>query len=260
MSNVPAGAGWRWVINGFVLFRKRPWQLSLLFTSYMFAMLALGIVPVIGQLLPLFLAPTFSMVFMTVCAQIKQNGEFNPLQLRLAFASPVARRLAILGVVYLIAAVLAVAVSFMIDGGLFMKLMLGQRDMEASAGQRASVLGTIVVLAIIYVPFFWYAAPLIVWQKMTIGKSIFYSFFTVFRNFTAFIVYFLSWLAIGALLPALLSGVLVMLIGKTLIAMVFMFLLTIVLTVIMYCSFYSTYVDIYGEPELPQVPDNIPVQ
>ena len=124
MSNVPAGAGWRWVINGFVLFRKRPWQLSLLFTSYMFAMLALGIVPVIGQLIPLFLAPTFSMVFMTVCAQIKQNGEFNPLQLRAAFASPVSRRLAILGGIYLIAAVLAVAVSFMIDGGLFMKLMI----------------------------------------------------------------------------------------------------------------------------------------
>ena len=252
MSDVPASAGWLWVKQGFALFRKRPGQLIVLFSSYMFVMIGLGIIPIVGQLLPLFAAPTFSMVFMTACAQIEQSGRLNPLQLRASFASPVSRRLFTLGGLYLLGAGIATAVSYLIDGGIFMQLMMGKKSAETTAGQSASVLGTMLVLAIAYIPLFWYAAPLIVWQKMSVGKAIFYSFFTVFREFKTFLVYFLAWLAIGALLPSLMAGMLTLVIGKGL-AMLLMFLVTIVLTVVMYCSFYATYVGVFGQPELPQV-------
>ena len=252
MSALPASAGWRWVKEGFALYRKRPGQLTFLFTSYMFVMIALGFIPVVGQLLPLFLAPTFSMVFMTACVQIEQGRQLNPLQLRAAFAPPVPRRLFTLGAFYLLAALLAVGVSYLIDGGLFMKLMMNQREAEAGqSGQSASVLVTMIVLAIAYIPAFWYAAPLIAWQNMPVGKAMFYSFFSVFRGFKIFVVYFLAWIVIGAMLPTLLAGLLAMVIGKGF-AMLLMFLLTIILTVVMYCSFYSTYVDVFGKPELPQ--------
>ncbi len=253
MSSLSAGAGWRWVKEGFALYRKRPGQLSVLFTSYMFVMLGLGLIPILGQLLPLFLAPTFSMVFMTACAQIKQKGQLNPSQLRASFVSPIPRRLFILGSLYLLCAALAFAVSYLIDGGVFVQLMMGNRNVEATDGQRASVLVTMAVLAIAYIPAFWYAAPLIVWQKMSVGKAVFYSFFSVFRAFKVFLVYFVLWIAIGALLPAILAAVLTSLIGKAVFAVLIMFLLTIVFTVIMYCSFYSTYVDVFGQPELPLV-------
>lgn len=252
MSALPAATGWLWVKQGLVLFRKRPGQLIVLFSSYMFVMIGLGIIPVVGQLLPMFAAPMFSMVFMTACAQIEQNGQLNPLQLRASFASPVSRRLCMLGGLYLLGAGIAAAVSYLIDGGIFMKLMMGQKNPEATPGQSASVLATMLLLAIAYVPVFWYAAPLIVWQKMSVGKAIFYSFFSVFREIKSFLVYFLAWIAIGALLPSLLAAMLALVIGKG-VAMLLMFVLTIVLTVMMYCSFYATYVGVFGQPELPQV-------
>ncbi|MBS1169921.1 MAG: hypothetical protein H6R01_839 [Burkholderiaceae bacterium] len=249
MSALTTGAGWRWVKQGFALFRKRPGQLTFLFTSYMFVMIALGLIPVVGQLLPLFLAPVFSMVFMTICAHIEQEKILTPQILRASFAPPVANRLFTLGVLYLLAALLAVGVSALIDGGLFMKLMMGQREAEAGPGQRASVLLTIALLAIAFIPVFWYAAPLVVWQKMSVGKAMFFSFFSVFRAFKTFLVYFLSWVAIGAIAPTLVAGILMAVAGKNF-AMMLMFLLTILLTVIMYCSFYSTYVDVFGKPDL----------
>jgi len=252
MSALTAAAGWLWVKQGFALFRKRPGQLIVLFSSYMFVMIGLGIIPVVGQLLPMFAAPIFSMVFMIACAQIEQNGLLNPLQLRTSFVSPVLRRLCTLGGLYLLGAGIAAAVSYLIDGGIFVQLMMGQKKAEATPGQSVSVLVTMLLLAIAYIPVFWFAAPLIVWQKMPVGKAIFYSFFSVFREIKTFLVYFLAWIAIGALLPSLLAGILTLIIGKGL-AMLLMFLLTIVLTVIMYCSFYATYVGVFGQPELPQV-------
>lgn len=250
MNRLPASAGWRWVKDGFALFRKRPGQFMMLFSAYLFVMIGLGLIPVIGQLLPMFMAPTFSMVFLTACAQINRNGQLDAMQLRASFAPPVATRLIILGCLYVGAALLAVAASTLIDGGLFLKLMMGQRDMEATPAQRASVLGTLVLLAVLYIPIFWYAAPLIVWRKMPVFQAMFYSFFTVIHNVLVFIVYLLSWILVGALVPSFLVGLLTMVIGKG-IAMLLMFLLTMVMTVVMYCSFYPSYTDVFGEPDLP---------
>jgi len=256
MNYPPAKAGWGWLKQGFVIFRKHPGQLTMLFTSYMFVMIGIGFIPVLGQLLPMFLAPTFSMVFMVACAQYEQQGQLNPLQLRATFVSPVSRRLFILGGIYLLAALLAVAISFLLDGGIFTQLMAGNREIAATPEQRTSVLLTLTVLAAVFIPVFWYVPPLIVWQKMSIGKAIFYSFFSVIRSFKSFLVYGLSWLVVGAILPTLFGGLLALVVGQSF-AMLLMLLLTIVLTVVMYCSFYPTYVAIFGPPELPQDPPQL---
>ena len=254
MNKLTAISGWEWLKDGFVLFRQRPGQLTMLFSSYLFVMIVLGMIPLIGQLLPLFMAPTFSMVFMTACVQIKRGRGLNPIQLRASFAPPVTSRLMLLGAIYILGALIAVGLSYLIDGGLFLKLMMGQRDVQPTGAQSTSALFTLLLLAAAFIPAFWYAPPLIVWQKMPVGKAVFYSFFSVIRAYKTFLVYFLAWITIGALLPSLLIGVLAMIVGKA-ISMLIMFVVTIVLTVVMYCSFYPTYVGIFGEPELPELPD-----
>ena len=255
MNNLTASTGWRWVTQGFALFRKRPGVFSMLFTSYLMLQIILLVIPYVGNLVQPFLAPTFSMIFMTACAQIERNGALNPQQLRASFAPPVAQRLLKLGAIYLgtsLLMLLAVfAVFSLLGGGGFTELIASNQKIEATSSQNAGVLVTMVLFFILCMPAFWYAPPLIVWQQMPVLKAMFYSFFSVIRGWRAFIIYFLSWLLIGVLLPSMVAGLLIPLIGKG-IAMMLLFVAAIMLTVAMYCSFYPTYVDVFGAPELPE--------
>ena len=94
---------------------------------------------------------------------------------------------------------------------------------------------------------FWYAAPLIAWKDMSLSKAVFYSFFTVKNAGRAFILYAFAWFGLGILLPTIASTILALVAGKTL-AMFVLMPLTIVLTVVMYCSFYPTYTEFFGRP------------
>jgi hypothetical protein len=254
MSSLPAITGWNWIKQGFVLFRKRPRQFSMLFTTYLLVLIALMFVPFIGSFIQAFFAPIFSMIFMMACAQIDRTGELNPLQLRASFAPPVSKRMFTLGGIYLVVALLltisVVAVFSWMDGGSFIQLLTGIRKPSASPQQDGVVLLAMLAFFLIFMPPLWYAAPLIVWQKFPVFQAMFYSFFSVIRAARVFFVYFLSWMLIGVLLPALLAGILSALVGKAF-ALVLLFLLTIFLSIVLYCSFYQTYVDVFGKPELP---------
>jgi hypothetical protein len=251
MEKISANTGWLWVRQGFSLFRKQPAELSTLFVSYMFLMLALGIVPVVGQLLPLVLVPAFSMAFMQACVHIEQGKRIYPNLLLAGFRSPARGRLLQLGVLYMLAAVVAVGSSSLVDGGVFWQVMSGQLDLDAKTIQESNMALAILFAAAVYIPAamgFWYAAPLTVWQNMGVGKALFYSFFAVRRASLAFLMYGLAWVAIGVLMPAVISIVIAALVGKTIAAMMVMLPLSVVLTVVMYCSFYATYTSVFGQP------------
>ena len=105
MEKLPAYAGWLWIKDGFALFRKQPIELSTLFLSYMFLMFAIGIIPVLGQLLPLILVPVFSMAFMQACVHVEQGKRISSKLLLTGFRSPAFSKLLKLGGLYLAAAV-----------------------------------------------------------------------------------------------------------------------------------------------------------
>jgi hypothetical protein len=96
---------------------------------------------------------------------------------------------------------------------------------------------------------FWYAAPLVAWQNMSISKAIFFSFFAVRRAGKAFLVYGLAWIIIGVLLPVFISSTISLLSGKAVLTILVLLPLSIVMTVIMYCSFYPTYTHVFGKPQ-----------
>ncbi|NUU03229.1 BPSS1780 family membrane protein [Herbaspirillum robiniae] len=251
MEKIPAKDGWLWVKQGFALFRKQPAEMSTLFLSYMFLMLALGIIPVLGQMLPLILVPVFSIAFLQACVQIEKGQRVYPNLLLLGFRDPARNTLLKLGLLYLLAATLAVAVSALADGGVFWKAMMGSglstKELEGAAG---SMRIAMLISAALYVPAamaFWYAAPLIVWQKMPLGKALFYSFFAVRRAGRAFLLYALAWIVIAVMVPTLISLAITLLTGS-INAVVFILLpISIILTVVMYCSFYPTYTAVFGK-------------
>lgn len=256
MEKLPAKTGWIWVKEGFALFRKQPAEISTLFLAYMFLMLAVGIVPVLGQLLPLILVPVFSMAFMQACVQIEQKKRVFPSVLLTGFRSPALKNLLILGCLYLVAAIIATAASALIDGGVFWQAMTGQIPLDAKTAQESNMSLAMMFSAAVYVPFamaFWYAAPLITWQKMGVLKAVFYSFFAVQRETKAFLVYGLAWIIFGVLLPAIVSLLVALLVGSASITLMVLLPLSIVLTVVMYCSFYPTYTHVFGKPEVADV-------
>lgn len=256
MEKLPAQAGWLWVKQGFTLFRKQPAEMSTLFMAYMFAMLILGLIPLLGQVLPLFLVPIFSLGFLQACVNIEQGTRVFPNVLLTGFRSPARNRLLQLGGLYLLAAVLAIAASTLIDGGVFWQAMSGQVELDAAAVRDSNMALAMLFAAAVYTPAamaFWYAAPLIAWHDMSVGKAVFYSWVAVYRQGRAFLTYGLAWAALGIVLPLIVS-LLVTFIFQTALATVMVLLpLSILLTVIMYCSFYPTYKQVFGTPS-PDIP------
>lgn len=256
MEKLPANTGWVWVKEGFALFRKQPIEISTLFLAYMFLMLAIGILPLLGQILPMVLVPVFSMAFMQACVNVEQGKKVYPSLLLTGFRSPAFRTLLKLGVLYLVAAVLALAASALVDDGVFWQVMSGGKDLDAETIRGSNMSLAMMFSAMVYLPAamaFWYAAPLIAWQNMSVGKAIFYSFFAVQRAGKAFLIYGLSWLMIGVLLPAIVSSVIAMIVAKGFAVMMVLLPLSLMLTVVMYCSFYPTYTHLFGRPQaLPQ--------
>ena len=252
MEYVPASQGITWIRQGFALFRQQPAELSLLFLLYMLLMFSLSVIPLLGQLLPLLLVPAFSMAFMQACVQIEAGQKVRTGLLLTAFRSPALGTLLRLGALYMLAAIACVTASTLIDGGGFWKLMSGQIAPDDKNLQLENLPLAMMFASLLYVPFamaFWHAAPLAMWQRMGLFKAIFYSFFAVKRCGKAFIAYALGWIVIGIALPALISAVLSLLLGKTAVTVMLLMPLSVILTIVMYCSFYPTYLQVFDRPE-----------
>jgi len=252
MDKIPARTGWLWLKQGFGLFRQQPGALSILFVSYMLLMLLAGVIPLLGQLLPVLLVPVFSVAFMQANADIDQKKRVLPKVLLSGFHQPGRMPLLTLGLLYLLVAALAVGASALVDDGIFWQLITGQLDPKSPLVQSSNVGGGILLALVIYIPCimaFWFAAPLIYWQQMSIGKAVFYSFFAVLRAFRAFIVFAAAWFAISIVV----SQIVMLIFGRTEAAMVLMIPMSIILTVIMHSSFYASYRQIFGQHYAPPV-------
>jgi hypothetical protein len=253
MEKLPANTGWLWVKEGFALFRKQPAEMSTLFLGYLFLMFVVGIVPFVGEVLPLVLTPVFSMAFMHACVDIERGKKVYPNLLLVGFRRPAVVRLVQLGLLYLVAALIAIAASALIDGGAFWNVISGDSELSPDTVRGSGFTLAMIASAVIYTPAamaFWYAAPLIAWQDMGVGKALFFSFFAVKRAGKAFLVYSLAWGLIGVLLPVIISTLIALIFGKSIIVMMILLPLSIIMTVVIYCSFYPTYTSVFGKPAL----------
>ena len=249
MNRLPAITGWHWVKEGFAIFRKQPIALATLFLSYLFMMVAIGIVPVLGQMLPLILLPVFSLAFLRASAQVKAGEQVSPALLFAAFRSPALKPLLLLGAVQLSISIAILAVSALIDGGIFWKVISGQMQLDAKILSTSNMSQAMLLSALLYIPAtmaFWYAAPLVAWHQMGIGKALFYSFFAMQRQTRAFLVYSLGWAAIIIILPMIFSVLLALMFRSAGIVVALLMPLSLILTVVLYCSFYATYTDVFG--------------
>jgi hypothetical protein len=253
MDNLPARTGWLWIKDGFALYRKQPAEMSTLFMCYLFMLFAPMFIPLLGPIVLMVLMPALSMCFMQACLHLEQNKRVYPNLLLTGFRRPVFSHLVKLGFVYLLAVIIATVIAILLDDGYLWKTLPGLIERKDKIEPDPRLLLSLFIYQVTYLicqlPL-WYAAPLIVWQKMSVAKSIFYSFFSVKRNAGAFIVYFLGWLVIGGLLPNMAGAVIGLLVGPQLSTFLLLPVLLIILT-ILFCSVYPTYTSLFGRPDEP---------
>lgn len=249
MKTIDARMGLTWIKEGFFLLRKRPFLLTNLFLAYFFFIMIAGAIPGVGSLLPPLLTPCFSIFFLQVVNEVHDDRPFRFSQLITVFNKSVLARLLILGALYVIAALIAVYLSSWVDGGIFMRAMWGEQFetktlLESKFKEAFMVAAALNFLAQL---FFWFMTPLIAWKNMPVGQSLFYSFFTIIRTWRAFLIYLLGLFLFCCLIPLLINTLLAIMLGTS-ISMFFSFAMLMILAVLVYCSFYSMYIYIFGKP------------
>jgi hypothetical protein len=251
MDKLPALAGWQWVKDGFALFRKQPVEMSTLFLSYLFVMLALQFIPLLGQFLAVLLTPVLSMAFMQACLHIDRDRKVYPNLLLTGFRAPVFKPLFQLGTLYLLTSLIAFAALQLVGGDMLDQMANGKLDAQSIS---FSTLALAIAVALVLTPAFmafWYAAPLITWKRMSVGKAMFYSFFAVRRSGKAFLVYGLGWFLLCAL-----AGLVISLLALLISTWLRLLLppVSLILAVVIQCSFYPTYTAVFGKPDLTDSP------
>ena len=167
MNSMTAKTGWTWIVNGYGIFRQRPFLLTNLFFGYMIGLMALGVIPFIGQILPAVVIPLFSFLFMQACFKIDSGTYVSFRDLFNIFNRQTVNRLLLLGSLYLLYIFLLAVIAIWIDGGLLLGTVSQQTQQELTSSQQTKLMLTFVLVIALYIPFamaVWFATPLIGWQ------------------------------------------------------------------------------------------------
>jgi len=246
---LPARRGWRWLSEGFLIFRKKQLMLSFLVIGYWILMLLVNSVPWIGQVAATVLIPVFSVSLMNACRLVAQDSPLPPQLLFSGFdRNP--RTLLMLGIIYLACSLGILGMTVLIDGGLLFQLVVfGSRPDEQVLLGGHFVLAIEVALAL-FVPVmmaYWYAPVLVAWHDLPAGKALFFSLVACLRNWRVFLVYSVALLIFGAFLPGLVLGILSTMFasaGQEFATVLTVFVVLILLPTL-YASFYVSYRDVF---------------
>ncbi|MEF8769495.1 MAG: BPSS1780 family membrane protein [Candidatus Accumulibacter phosphatis] len=246
---LPAAQGWRWLTDGFRIYRKNHLMLTLLVVSYWVLMALVNIIPVLGTVATTLCIPAFSVSLMNACRRIDHGSPLSPQLLFSGFASNL-RGLLILGAIYLAATIGILAVSALADGGALMAMMLaGQKPAEEVVNDSSLLLATQIALIFLcpLMMAYWYAPVLAGWHGLSPAKALFFSFVACLRNWRAFLVYSLAIIVVATLVPGLILGILATLLpgSAALLAIVMTVLLILVLAPTLFASFYISYRDVF---------------
>ena len=245
---LPARRGSGWLFEGFGIYRKKPWALSVLVSSYWLLMVTISYVPGIGQIVGPLLIPAFSVSLMNVCRLVAQEEPLPPMLLFSGFKRNL-RPLLLLGVTYLVLCLCLIGIISVFDGGMLYRLLAeGQRpNNEAMAGHEAIFMIRLLLFFLPIMVAYWFAPVLVAWHDLPVGKSLFFSVVACLRNWRAFLVYVVSLYFFGALLMilmAVLLGTVFAGVGAAFAGGLMMAILLVILPGI-YASFYVSYRDVF---------------
>jgi hypothetical protein len=263
LIEVPAKQGYVWFRQGIWLFRRNPLAFLTLFFAYLLAMTLISAVPLIGGVLPLIFVPGVAVGFMAACRDTIAGKPVFPTILVDGFRSygpTVTKHLFALGGIYVVAMTLVLAASALVDGGELLRLMTLGGTLDTEAIENSNVPLAVLASLAVYVPvsmLFWFAPVLTAWHDVPPIKAMFFSIVSCWRNKGAFVVYGALWFVLSMGVAIGLSNLLRAL-GAGEYALAIVMPALILVTTMIYCSFYATYRGCYGIQEKPaeQAPDS----
>jgi hypothetical protein len=248
LNIVPARNGLTWVKSGVSTFFKQPLALAGLFFLYMAAMWALGQVPVVGSAISALLVPATTLGMM-VAAQQAASGKFPmPTVLLSAFrvGRERARAMLVLGALYAAGWFATITLAGIISP------LPPAAETATTAGQ-SQLAGFYLIVSLFSVPLsvlFWHAPALVHWHGVAPVKSLFFSMVACFRNFGAFLVFGLVWLAVFLAAISASTLLAVAIGGPTMVERVF-FPLIMLLAAMFSTSIYFSFRDSFVADEAP---------
>jgi len=250
---VPARMGIQWVKLGILTFFKQPLALAGLFFMFMAVMSVLSIVPLLGSALALALLPGTTLGLMAATQEATKGKFPMPSILISAFRAgqKQLRAMLVLGAIYALGFLLVMGISALIDGGALARMYLVggsiTRDMVMAPEFQTAMLVTMAL----YLPLsllFWHAPALVHWHGVPPVKSLFFSGVACLRNFWAFTVFGLAWMAVFIVAGLVLTSLAGAIGGPTAAATV-MFPAAMLMAAMFFTSIYFTYRDSFEPGE-----------
>lgn len=260
---VPPREGVVWVRRSFQIFFRQPLGFASLFAACALIFFLLLRLPVVGEPILLVVTPAGSLLFM-IAARLGAAGQ-RPvpgafLEL-LAAGRPRIVRMLKLGLAYLVAALIVIALVAAIEGeslaAFWESAGSGQATPETTAAQLADprLQGDFVLrlalVALLSIPF-WHAPGLVFWGAQSWAKALFFSTLAIWRNKGAFAVYGLVWVVLAAVMMLVL-GVVVG-VGGQLSATYIATPLILFFTTVLYVSLWFTFAGCFADDELAPPP------
>lgn len=258
---IPASRGWRWLAEGWKIFRTAPVMWLVLVVAYWMLMTVVSVLPFVGVVAALILVPGFSVAFMAASRACERG---QPIALSLIFAGFRAnpRPQLALGVAYLVLMILVLAASTLADDGALARWMVTGARPSVEMLQSDGFLFALVIAATLYMPvmmLMWFAPLLAAWHAMPVAKALFFSYFACMMNWRAFTVYGIASALLLIIVPFVVLFVLILASGGALrpAVMAVLFPLVFSLMPVIFASFYVSYRDIFSELGASDEPPSI---
>jgi len=205
---VGAGRGWSWFAEGWDLFKQSPMIWIINFIVFLLVFIAIELVPFLGGLAGMLLAPVLSAGIM-IGARAVHQGE--PLEVAHLFAGFRERTgpLMMIGVLNMVATMVIVILVFAVLALIGVSLLGAVASGNLEALGIGVLLGILMVLAL-SIPLmmaYWFAPALVALNGFTAFEAMKASFFACLKNFMPFLVYGVVavLLAVVATIPAMLG-------------------------------------------------------
>lgn len=253
-QTLPAAAGWRWIVNGFAIFRRNPPVLSMLVIAYWFTVIFLNILPLVGSLAASLVIPGLSVGLMQAARNL-ERGQPVGLQTLYGGLKENTKTLLALGALYLACTFGVLGISALFDGGDLLRFMLADTQAERVALEDTDFTVPALVVLSLLVPVvmaYWFAPVLAAWHRLSLAKSLFFSFIACWINWRPFLVFGIGLLLVAGIAPGILLGLLLILFpeGQGFITGIVTVPMVLIIAPVVFASFYACYRDIFGISEI----------
>jgi uncharacterized membrane protein len=190
---VPAENGWKWIVEGWNLFKREAGIWIALIVIFIVISIALAFVPVLGSIASMVLGPVFIAGLVIGCRALDEGGELKIEHLFAGFRERFGT-LASIGALYLAATVVIALFAGLVTGVKLFALMSGggASDPEAVLSAAVAILLAVLIMAALMVPVFmaiWFAPPLVVFHQLGALDALKASFAGCLKNVVPFLVY-----------------------------------------------------------------------